>query len=491
VTDGSAVGRSGRVAVALVCAAAFALRLAVALSFPNVLWPDEIHQTLEQARRLVSGFGVVPWEFRDGARSWLLPVALAGPMAIGLPLGGLADVRAAQAALALLSLGPVVVAFAIAARAGGRVAGLVAAACAATWCELIFFAPKALSEAVAASLLVLGLHLDASAASARRRVAGGVLLGAALAVRVQLAPAILVAVAVTAGRDGRRWRQLAAGGALAVTLAGLLDLATWGSPFHSYVTYVRANVVGPWAVPYGRAPWPAYLAAIQETWGWAVAVIVPLAALGARRRPELAACALSVLATHSALAHKQVRFVFPAIVLAIVLAAVGAAEVFTWIVARSAGRLRPAWVAATLVLAWAGTSAQRAGVYLTTEIDPGSTPGTSRWTHAAWGPEAMALARERPDLCGLGILGVHWGWTGGYAYLGRDVPIFLLDDPTDRERAQGGFNAVIAPGGVLPLLPGFSPVRCWPEGACLATRPGGCRAVVADAINAALVRRGE
>ena len=44
------------------------------------LWashPDEIYQTQEQAHRLVYGYGIVPWEFRDGVRSWILPGLLA------------------------------------------------------------------------------------------------------------------------------------------------------------------------------------------------------------------------------------------------------------------------------------------------------------------------------------------------------------------------------------------------------------------------------
>ena len=58
--------------------------MAGALAFPNVVWPDEIFQTLEQAHRLAFGYGIVPWEFRAGARSWLLPGLLAGAMEAGI-----------------------------------------------------------------------------------------------------------------------------------------------------------------------------------------------------------------------------------------------------------------------------------------------------------------------------------------------------------------------------------------------------------------------
>src|SRR3546814_15777794 len=45
--------------------------------------PDEVIQYLEQAHRLVFGYGVIPWEYRYGMRQRLLPLLLAGPMKLG------------------------------------------------------------------------------------------------------------------------------------------------------------------------------------------------------------------------------------------------------------------------------------------------------------------------------------------------------------------------------------------------------------------------
>ena len=45
--------------------------------------PDEIIQYLEQAHRIVFGYGVVPWEFREFIRSWLIPLMLVPPMQVG------------------------------------------------------------------------------------------------------------------------------------------------------------------------------------------------------------------------------------------------------------------------------------------------------------------------------------------------------------------------------------------------------------------------
>ena len=69
----------GEVAVLLaIIGVGFALRFLLAELSPNIHHPDELFQYLEQAHRLVFGYGVVPWEFRVGTRSWLLPGFLGG-----------------------------------------------------------------------------------------------------------------------------------------------------------------------------------------------------------------------------------------------------------------------------------------------------------------------------------------------------------------------------------------------------------------------------
>ena len=54
------------------------LRLVPTVFVPSINWGDEIFQTVEPAHRLVFGYGLVPWEFQLGMRSWLLPGVIAG-----------------------------------------------------------------------------------------------------------------------------------------------------------------------------------------------------------------------------------------------------------------------------------------------------------------------------------------------------------------------------------------------------------------------------
>ena len=72
ISDADAGARSARLpmlGLPFVLTCALAVRMFFASAYPTLLWSDEIFQTLEQAHRLVFGYGIVPWEFRAGARS--------------------------------------------------------------------------------------------------------------------------------------------------------------------------------------------------------------------------------------------------------------------------------------------------------------------------------------------------------------------------------------------------------------------------------------
>ena len=141
---------------------AFALRMAVPMLWPGIHYPDEIMQSLEQAHRLVFGNGLVPWEFRDGARSWLLPALLAAPMWLGDALAPETGAYRllAQALVAALSASTVVIGLLWARKHGIRHA-VLAAVVLCTWFELVYFGARALGEVVASAFLFTGVYLCA------------------------------------------------------------------------------------------------------------------------------------------------------------------------------------------------------------------------------------------------------------------------------------------------------------------------------------------
>ncbi|MBM4185570.1 MAG: hypothetical protein FJ207_15345 [Gemmatimonadetes bacterium] len=469
--------RRAALALGIVLFFAMGLRLTVAVSWPSISWPDEIFQTMEQAHRLVFGYGVIPWEFRTGARSWLLPGTLAAAMELGRPFGGLGHVRAAQAALALLSLAPVFVAFRWTHRRHGVAAAVAAGLAAATWFELVYFSSRAFSEAVAAHVAIAALYLASEDEQRASRVLlAGVAFGLTVVLRVHLAPAVGVALAVAGGRDGRRWRCLLAGASASVLFAGLLDATTWSGPFSSFWEYLRYNVIEGNSARLCVKPWHAYFTRLGAVWSWGTAAVLGLAVAGAVRRPAAVAFAVAALATHSAIAQKEYRFAYPVVAVVVLLASEGLGE----LVARL--RAPRAVSACALAVAWAALSGWRATAFESDGSCGFTRPGESMWHQQAVGIEAMERLRTDPDVCGVALVRVHWAWTGGYAYLHRDIPLYDASDGRLFRLLEPAFNAVLVTRELLPVLRGYTVDRCW-ENTCLAKRAGTCAAGAEPTLN--------
>jgi hypothetical protein len=326
--------------LAVVLPLAFAIRLAVAILFPNVLAYDEVFQSLEQAHRLVFGQGVVPWEFHVGLRSWLIPLFLYGPMAAarffsGNPLVGLVFIRVL---LVIASLPIVWCGTKWGEKFHRRRGGWIAGGLTACWPDLWVFAPHPLEEVLAADFLLPAIFLVESAPASLRRVAlAGFLLGVCFVLREQLVIAIAIAGIFLCRRDAARWRAGLLAGAVPVLLAGALDWVAWGEPFRSFYLNVYLNVFrGVAAQEFGASP-PAFFAGILcLDWLWTLPVILFLAWRGARKLPVAGVAIVAIIATHSLIAHKEFRFIFPAVALAAPLAGVGLAGIYEQLAARNA-----------------------------------------------------------------------------------------------------------------------------------------------------------
>jgi len=308
---------------------ALLIRLVIAFSFANIIGPDEVFQSLEQAHRLVFGQGIVPWEFQVGLRNWLIPLALAIPMALAKlvtpnPLAGLLLIRAL---LCIASLGIVWAATRWGERFGGARGGWIAGLLAAFWPDLWLMAPHPLEEILAADALVPAVYLISTGAS-RHVIPAALLLGLTFTLRLQLAPAVAIAGIALCGRDVRRWLIALPVAAVPVLAAGGLDWFTWGQPFRSFWLNIFLNVVrGVAAKEFGAEPASYFLYMLGLAWLWTLPVVVFLAVRGARHLRLPTTLALVILLTHTLISHKEFRFIFPAIALTVPLAGIGLAAV--------------------------------------------------------------------------------------------------------------------------------------------------------------------
>jgi hypothetical protein len=176
--------------------------------------------------------------------------------------------------------------------------------------------------------------------------------------------------------------------------------------------------------------------------------------------------------------HKELRFIFPAIALIIVLAGVGTAL----IIERLRLRLWPAgpgWLPSSLaILVWLLTSAIIA--------IRGSWPGLYSELHdfSPYVIQAETYLHQRRDMCGLGLLGLLWPATRGYTGLHRPVPITEFVSNADFADHASSVNWLLANADLISTtemkallerddIPKFAIARCW-RTVCVMHREGAC-----------------
>jgi 4-amino-4-deoxy-L-arabinose transferase-like glycosyltransferase len=461
-------------------ALALGLRVGFASCYPNFFHADEVYQTLEPAHRLVYGYGVIPWEWRTGIRSWILPVFLAGVMRVTgwMGSGSAGYIFGVDVFLSIASLTTVWFGYLWAKRVSGREAAIIAAGACSCFFALVYFAPKALTEIVATDFLLPGLYLGVYGEQVnekKRLLLAGILCGLAASLRIQLIPTVAVAALYFCFP---RWRQripaVLAGLALPILAFGLVDAFTWSYPFQSFIRNFQVNVLEGRSLAYRVDPWYWYLTVLLYLLGPMVVFLWK----GARRSPFLAILFLVIVGSHSLFSHKEIRFIYPAIPMAITLASVG----FVESIAKIKSRLNLPEVSRLVVVVGVLCFALSSLLFVRTSV----------LQHKATGA-ALAfdqLSRD-PMLCGVALDRVYWMVVGGYTHLHRDVPIIPVQDGADFMNKAPAFNALVAPIAISGVPSSFERGDCW-SGICVYRRAGACIAPKPqDTLNAVLQRTGQ
>ncbi len=300
----------------------------VAVAQLGRLHPDEVFQTLEPANFGAFGYGILAWEWQTGLRNWAVPGLFAGLLKLGAaigvndPLARRAWLEAPQLALHFAMLLAV---HRLAARRLPPQPAIASLVLVGLYAPVIHFAGRTMGESFSTAFLVLALERLDVARDRPWHVAGsgGALLG--LAVVTRYGSAVVVVAALVWLVATRAWKPLlftVLGGLVIALALGGLDWATWGAPFHSLRKYVEFNLTsGQAAAQFGSEPAWFYLPVL----GWLALWAWPGLVLGITRRAEgvslFAFCALAYGAAISLTAHKEARFLYPALVLLLVAAA--------------------------------------------------------------------------------------------------------------------------------------------------------------------------
>lgn len=409
----------------LTIAAAAILRAWLSWYDHGVFWPDEIHQSLEQAHRAVFGYGLVPWEFRDGARSWFFPGVIAAIWEVASLLGvdsSLTLVMLARLFMVACSVVAIVFATKLAAESRGTRAGAATAVILATLPPAVVFSYRGMSETASAPLIAVGAWLLAKR-SPRAAQWAGLAMALACLCRYQSGLFVLVFVAVLLLQ--RRWREAAAfcaTGAGVALFGGLLDWVTWGRPFHSFLAYIEFNLLHDGASTFGVEPFTYYATALWTSVGPLLLPLVACFCIGAFYEPVLGGAVVAYVLAHSVLPHKEFRFLVPCLPLFGAVVGVGVDAVLRRL---KMPRLAPAFSALS---ALALTASFGFGLAHLDFGDMGQYGGTDRasasiWRHEQEATLLLADTGQRPDLCGVTVLSARAAFTGAYTYLHRDVPL--------------------------------------------------------------------
>ncbi|HXU68876.1 MAG TPA: hypothetical protein VN947_06080 [Polyangia bacterium] len=436
--------RTAWIALGLALAVCAAARLWLAAVDDGIFWPDEIFQSLEPAHKRAFGYALVPWEYADGGRSWLLPMLLTPLLRLGAALGG----GSPRAYLMLVRV--VFVALAVATAWGAwwlarrlRVApkrAWVAAALFALLPPAILLAPRAFSENAVALPMVLAVALLCGEAPSRRAIVGaGLLLGFATILRVQNVVVCATAVGWLLARRQLRGAALLTAVLAACALAdGALDRATWGHWFQSAEVYWNENIVRGRANMMGREPAGYYVTTLVTSSGAAGVLLLVLAAIGCVRARGVAAMAIVYLVTYSIVGHKELRYASPAWPLLCALAAVGVdvlAEV----------RPRLGVMAAAVAIAAALVGAAR--VPRLTFADMGAAGGRALVIdHGGAYNRVLLEAHARADLCGL-KLPTERTEAGGMSWLHRRVHVYGRQDAPPASSHRYNYEIVFGRDG--------------------------------------------
>jgi hypothetical protein len=254
--------------------------------------------------------------------------------------------------------------------------------------------------------------------------------------------------------------------------SGLLDWATLGEPFQSIWLYFIVNLKWHVASAYGVDPFYWYLASELVFWLGAGPILIYAAILGWRSAPPVTASLLVAFLSFSAVAHKEVRFVYALFPCFLILVGIGTAQLLA---ARALKSGVDRWKVGLSSLAWCALSFTLGFL----------SPYRTMWNLGRGPLQAIETVNHDPQACGLALYPVaSWAHTYGHAYLRPDIRMSAATTAAIAAQTPAA-NYVLDQSRLpnqqhaAPLhLRGYEQIGCWADldssEICVLRRAGGC-----------------
>jgi hypothetical protein len=432
------------IVLGLILAIGLVMRLNLAFFDQGIYWPDEIYQSIEPAHHLAFGYGMLPWEYQDGARSWLFPAALAGVMKFTKLTVGDDPANYLLAIRLLFIFASLAVAFGVYRFACYRGVSRWAALSGVAFIMLseltIFFSNRALTENASAFLIFMAFFSVASPQPSKKRLLLGILwMGLSFFLRLQN---LLIGVGFVIWiwqLYGRKSAFQAGVGLLGIFfLLGFSDLMTWGSAFHTVLTYLKFNLVENYAAQFGVVGFEYYFVTLGSALGWLSVIVLVLICLAGFRQPVLLLTVAFYFFIHTLIPHKELRFMLPLVPLVAVLICFGMDQIIQRLSSWPWN-----WSIPVIFIMALALTLLRFPQLTFADIGLANFRPAEKSAYDSFGAVNRLLlqAYHLPDLCGLKIEELGVLNTGGYSYLHRPVAFFDSTGPAFESQA---FNYLIA-----------------------------------------------
>jgi GPI mannosyltransferase 3 len=281
------------------------LRVIFALNSNHIFHPDEVFQSLEPAHRLAFGYGLIPWDFQYGLRSYLYPALLSLPLLI-LKLFHLDNpqiyIPTIKIILSLCSLILIPAGYYLSmfVTKNHKIA-IFTAFCLTVWYELIYFSGRALTEIFASYLLALAVLLILK--KPKLKLFLGYVVGVALITRIQY---LLLLILLIPHRK-KLYQSHLFGFALSIFTFGLVDVIAYHSLLAHLINNIQISFFSGLSTEFGIEPWYYYF----KTFFVSSMGLGLLAFL--KPNPKVKIIWISLIGLfllHSFIPHKEYRFVF-------------------------------------------------------------------------------------------------------------------------------------------------------------------------------------
>ncbi len=411
----------------LIALVGFLLRLIQVGLSDQIHQSDEIFQYLEQAHRLEFGYGVIPWEYRYGIRSWVLPGLLAGPLHI-LHALHIEDpnvyIPLIKILFCALSISIIYASYVIGRNIASENAGKLASLFACFWYELVYFASKPTPEVLGTYCLVIAIACTVVQPNTRNAVLFGFFTALSVILRFQYLPVVFILAIVYTTKHKKKQLLISSFVfLLLVVIAGYADYLTWGGFFISYYNNYLYNSVYKVSEVFGTNS-STYLfnSLIYNSAG--LFFVVGLVSFRPAIWPKtwlLMLCILGIIVPHSLIAHKEYRFIFAAVPCFILLLGINLSSLLVY-----CQRWQPVWKRNVLYALIAVVGCLSISGLLV-KLPSQDVIYSQRLINRQPILSAYLFLYRQPDLSAVFNAYIEWYQTGGYYYLHRNIPVYYPD----------------------------------------------------------------